>query len=325
MFGTIVKSNSDADDYFQLMSLISVMAFILVSFLVDDAPATLTPRSQRLLAYIQMKQSKQQKSKYRTSRMERKSENPSNEIDAANDTENGEFSESKFETKPLLDSQRVPEMASPMLDSYGATQGSLSTSPSTFWYHCTDPRIHGIDSSLDQTWSLIKACFVFVELSHCTAAYVASGMVINTLLTYLNDFIKTNEAPKLDIWIVGGGFQLSVMLSVFIFSKCTKKSRRIHKVIWILLALATIALVMCSFQLGVELGLNVGIFLVGFLLGPVQYLSTQLAVLLTDSLNEDSGKFTLIHIVFSNFLHYYLLTAAVFFSRNSFDSSKIFQ
>lgn len=302
-----MKSNSDADDYFQLMSLISVMAFVLVSFLLDDGPTTLPSRSQKLLTYLQLKQSKQQISRHRTFRMNKKRGKPSNNVHAVNNEEDGESTELASETKSLLESQRLREIPSPMSDSYGATQENLSTSPSTYWYHGTESRIEASHVQLDQTWTLIKACFVFAGFSHCTATYVASGIVINTLLTYLDGFIKMNEAPKLDIWIIGGGFQLTVMLSVYIFAKCTKESRRIHLVIQSLLALATIALVMCSSQLGVELGLNVCILVVGFLVGPVQYLSTKLAALLINSLDEDSGKFVHYKSGFSIIKHCFLI------------------
>ena len=249
-----MNSQDDLDDYFQLMSLISVMAFILVSFLVEDAPTNRSPLSQ-----------------YQSRNFSDKKWSREN---------------AKTESNPLLSIQPLPQIiSSPMVEQYQSIECKSTLSLP----HSTTLPSRNLDADM---LSLVRMCFSFSGFSHCTIAYVASGMVINTIITFIGDFIET---PKLDIMIVGATFQLITIISACIFEKFTDQSRIIYRLILTLLVLGAASLLLCSLQLHehVMLVFNICILAVGFLVGPVMQLCTVLGSKVTHSLSDNDGEFNL--------------------------------
>jgi hypothetical protein len=302
-----VKSKDDIEHYFQLLSLISLLAFCWVSMIVEDASADLP--TQSLMTGKQKKRRKSQ-SKRRSSSKNKQRSKRSNSGVFTRATENADVE--------LGQVQPLPQVQSPVSEQYRAIQAST---PPISENNATEPLVvsqtpHNPTAQEQKIWPLIQLCFTFSGFAQCTIAHVASGIIATTLIAFMSDFVKDEESSKLEILILGGGFQFISLVSLFIFRRLVGQSRRLYQVILTLLASGTVALMVCSF--GGFMSLNVCILIVGFLMGPLQYLSAVLGSRVARSLSGDNGE---ILWILSFCLVTWLSLSHIFFL--SYDSTSI--
>lgn len=300
-----MKSDDDIASYFQLICLVSVLTFCLVAFMVDDAPP-LPPPKRRRSKKQPLKKSLTLRKKKSSANTESNVENPLTEGDNPLDIETGDTSKIKKQEEQLLvETKPLTRMSSPLMtSSYGSTEhnSTITSSNSSRQNHdyvepIVSQKPYNLDITIrcDQIWLATKMCFSFKGFSHCSIVYIAAGIVLNTLSTFMGDLVQLNGAPNIYVGFVGGGFQLLVMASSLIFTKCFKNSHEACQIqiTMSLLVLGGFALLMCSSQLGYKLGLDACILVVAVLVGPLQSLSTCLGSKVARPLNESTGMFVL--------------------------------
>ena len=133
------------------------------------------------------------------------------------------------------------------------------------------PRQLDIDIRDDQVWRSLKASFSHIGFFYCILAYASSGITLATLsasMTYLvdQDFVG----------IIGGMFQLSVLLSSIMIRKQTGDKQKNYMIILALSALGILSLSLCAANLNSQGQLWVNLLMVSVFLGPLQAFSTEL-------------------------------------------------
>ncbi|KAL7464042.1 hypothetical protein ACHAXS_004389 [Conticribra weissflogii] len=142
------------------------------------------------------------------------------------------------------------------------------------------PHQLGITVRDDQVWLSFKSCFARKGFAHCVVAFATSGIVVNTLSTFMDYLVRLQGAERKYVGIVGGTFQLLIMIASMIFGSWTDKSRKYYFAIMALLVLGAFMLSVCSVDLDGDRGgdLRWNLLAVGVLAGPLQPLSTELGV-----------------------------------------------
>mmetsp|Transcript_11958 Transcript_11958/g.34263 ORF Transcript_11958/g.34263 Transcript_11958/m.34263 type:complete len:1330 (-) Transcript_11958:135-4124(-) len=159
-----------------------------------------------------------------------------------------------------------------------------------------------IDIRDDQVVRSLHACMIRQGFSHALAAFTVSGIVINTLSTYMDYLVRLNGAPRSYTGIVGGTFQFAIMASSLIMGKQTDKTRAYYSVTTGMLVLGAFGLAECGVSLDSNRGsdLRWSLLLVAVLVGPLQPISTELGVEVAYPLSENTVL--VIQQLFSNLL-----------------------
>jgi len=159
-----------------------------------------------------------------------------------------------------------------------------------------------IDIRDDQIVQQFKACFARKGFAHCIVAFTTSGIIVNTLSTFMDYLVTLNGADKSYVGIVGGTFQLFIMFASLVFGGWTDHSRKYYFVILAMLMLGAFALALCNTDLDSDAGgaLRWHLLVVAILAGPLQPLSTELGVEVVYPLSENTVL--VIQQLFSNLL-----------------------
>ncbi len=137
---------------------------------------------------------------------------------------------------------------------------------------------------------------------HALVTFTVSGIVINTLSTYMDYLVRLNGAGREYVGIVGGSFQVVIMISSLIVGKQTDKTRAYYSVTIAMLVLGAFALAECGVSLDADRGgdLRWSLIVVAALVGPLQPVSTELGVEVVFPLSENTVL--VIQQLFSNLL-----------------------
>ncbi|KAL3798160.1 hypothetical protein HJC23_005721 [Cyclotella cryptica] len=159
-----------------------------------------------------------------------------------------------------------------------------------------------IDIRDDQLIQQVKACFARPGFSHCVVAFTTSGIIINTLSTFMDYLVTLGGAGREYVGIVGGTFQLLIMVASLVFGGWTDSSRRYYLVTLAMLVSGAFALSYCNIKLDADQGgdLRLSLLVVGVLAGPLQPISTELGVEVVYPLSENTVL--VIQQLFSNLL-----------------------
>lgn len=132
----------------------------------------------------------------------------------------------------------------------------------------------------DQVFRSIKACFSRKGFIHTVVAFAASGIVLNTLSTYMDYLVRLDGSGRQMVGIIGGSFQILVMISSMVVGKFTDRTRAYFSIIIGLLVFGAFALAECGINLDAARGnaLKWSLLLAALLVGPLQPISTELAV-----------------------------------------------
>ena len=135
-----------------------------------------------------------------------------------------------------------------------------------------------IDIRDDQLIQQVKACFRRKGFAHCVVAFTTSGIIINTLSTYMDYLVTLNGAGPEYVGIVGGTFQMLIMCSSLVVGAWTDHSRKYYFVILAMLVFGAFALAVCNVNLDADAGgdLRLTLLVVAVLAGPLQPISTEL-------------------------------------------------
>lgn len=134
----------------------------------------------------------------------------------------------------------------------------------------------------DQILRSIRACFSRKGFTHTVVAFAASGIVLNTLSTYMDYLVRLGEndySPKL-VGTIGALFQIFVMFSSIFVGKITDRTRAYFVVVIILLVSGAFALAECNINLDASRGsgLKWSLLITAILVGPLQPIATEMAV-----------------------------------------------
>jgi MFS family permease len=159
-----------------------------------------------------------------------------------------------------------------------------------------------IDIRDDQVLLSIRACLSRPGFLHALVAFTVSGIVINTLSTYMDYLVGLNGAPRYYTGVVGGTFQFLIMISSLIIGKQTDKTRAYYSVTIGMLVLGAFGLAECGVSLDENNGrdLRWSLLIVAVLVGPLQPVSTELGVDVAYPLSENTVL--VIQQLFSNLL-----------------------
>ncbi|KAL3918364.1 MAG: hypothetical protein SGILL_004272 [Bacillariaceae sp.] len=186
----------------------------------------------------------------------------------------------------------------PYYNSYGMDPYDEGTEPViTITPHHLD-----IDIKDDQVIRSLHACMTRQGFSHALASFTVSGIVINTLSTFMDYLVRLNGAPRTYTGIVGGTFQFVIMISSLIVGKQTDKTRAYYSVTIAMLVLGAFGLAECGVSLDSDRGsdLRWSLVVVAALVGPLQPVSTELGVEVAYPLSENTVL--VIQQLFSNLL-----------------------
>jgi hypothetical protein len=159
-----------------------------------------------------------------------------------------------------------------------------------------------IDIRDDQILLSTRACLSRPGFIHALVAFTVSGVVINTLSTFMDYLVRLNGAGREYTGIVGGSFQFVIMISSLIVGQFTDKTRAYYSVTVGMLVLGAFGLAECGVSLDSDSGaqLRWSLVIVAALVGPLQPVSTELGVDVVYPLSENTVL--VIQQLFSNLL-----------------------
>lgn len=154
----------------------------------------------------------------------------------------------------------------------------------------------------DQIILSTRACLSRPGFIHALVSFTVSGIVINTLSTFMDYLVRLNGAGREYTGIVGGTFQFVIMISSLIVGKQTDRTRAYYSVILAMLVLGAFGLAECGVSLDADRGSNLRwmLIVVAALVGPLQPVSTELGVDVAYPLSENTVL--VIQQLFSNLL-----------------------
>ena len=191
---------------------------------------------------------------------------------------------------------------------YEYNERNISLAPPSFIEEYAEPTLtitdHHLDINIrdDQVLLSVKACMARSGFIHALVTFTVSGIVINTLSTYMDYLVRLNGAGREYVGIVGGSFQVVIMISSLIIGKQTDKTRAYYSVTIAMLVLGAFALAECGVSLDADRGgdLRWSLIVVAALVGPLQPVSTELGVEVAFPLSENTVL--VIQQLFSNLL-----------------------
>jgi Major Facilitator Superfamily len=147
-----------------------------------------------------------------------------------------------------------------------------------------------IDIRDDQIILSTRACLSRPGFIHALVAFAVSGVVINTLSTFMDYLVRLNGAGREYTGIVGGSFQFVIMISSLIVGQFTDKTRAYYSVTVGMLVLGAFALAECGVSLDSDSGVQLrwALVIVAALVGPLQPVSTELGVDVVYPLSENT-------------------------------------
>lgn len=163
---------------------------------------------------------------------------------------------------------------------------------------------HHLDINIrdDQIILSTRACLSRPGFIHSLVSFTVSGIVINTLSTFMDYLVRLNGAGREYTGIVGGTFQFAIMISSLIIGQFTDKTRAYYSVTIGMLVLGAFGLAECGVNLDSDRGteLRWSLIVVAILVGPLQPVSTELGVDVVYPLSENTVL--VIQQLFSNLL-----------------------
>lgn len=147
-----------------------------------------------------------------------------------------------------------------------------------------------IDIRDDQILLSTRACLSRPGFVHALVAFAVSGVVINTLSTFMDYLVRLNGAGREYTGIVGGSFQFVIMISSLIVGQFTDKTRAYYSVTVGMLVLGAFGLAECGVSLDSDSGVQLrwALVIVAALVGPLQPVSTELGVDVVYPLSENT-------------------------------------
>ena len=214
----------------------------------------------------------------------------------------------------LADSTNDDEEEQPFLDA--ATVGAPFLQLSTSTTPRTPPSIDDLAEPVltvtrrrldieirdDQIIMSTRACFSRPGFIHAVVAFTVSGIVLNTIATFMDYLVRLDGGGQEYVGLVGASFQFVLMISGLIVGKYTDRSRGYYSMTIGMLVLGAFALAECAVSLDSNDGgrLRWSLLVLALIVGPLQPVSTELGVEVAYPLSENTVL--VIQQLFSNLL-----------------------
>lgn len=274
-----MKEKNDIPSYFQLLTVLSMLVFLGTFFQFEDAPPT--PPSDTAKAIKGSMDSLEDiipKNCIGKQVLDDVASVATSPPRHAMDT-----SFWSVNTVPLSDIQYEVESDYNIATAYDIPNENLLepipvlVSPNQLEIHIRD----------DQIFLSAKSCLSRPGFLHALVAFSVSGIVINTLSTYMEHLIA---GPTQYVGIFGGSFQLVLMISSLLVGRLTDQTRAYYAVTIILLVGGGVVLGKCALCLGNDEDYRINWYwlLVATLVGPLQPVATELGVDVAYPLSENT-------------------------------------
>ena len=277
--GTImVKQKEDIPKYFEFLTIIAIFVFIGTFFQFEDAPPTPPSDSAKSMKGTMDIDSILPKNCVGKRILDDVSSVVSTPIEQPKDS-----SFITVDTITLSDVQSEVESDYNIRSAYSIPNDNLEPIPILL-----SPNRLQIQIRDDQVFLSAKACLSRPGFVHSLVAFSVSGIVINTLSTYMNYLIVGSNQ---NVGIIGGSFQFIIMVSSLLVGRLTDRTRAYFGVIILLLVLGGFMLAKCTLCLGDDennLRINWFWLLVAALVGPLQPVATELGVDVAYPLSENT-------------------------------------
>lgn len=264
-FGTLlVDSRSSVLPYFSILSILSTIAFAGCLHSLQDAPPT--PPSKTAARVIRGNWTKLFKKNddmntinFPNPAIQRQYSNPIHHHNPFVEENRPLSSESTAHPWHWDDSMnRIDEGVEPIMIQLG--------------------RYLEIDILDDQLLRSIRACFHRAGFIHTLVAFTVSSVVVNVISTYMDYLMRIGGADSLHVGLVGGLFQLVVVVSGILVGKATDQTRAYYSTTIILLVLGAFALAECGIDLDRGSDLMWSLLITAIFVGPLQPIATELGV-----------------------------------------------
>ncbi len=307
----LVSSESDIIPYFQCIILIASILFITMVFHFEEAPPTPIPQTNMVFKEVEQLFLQQQLPDVPSDiALEFTDTNDTNESIGNIASNYGNDSSSTTDHSKVYTEQLKEGAGHRTNFSYGSNNFSYGSiepiSPFPNLQGSFTPRGH--HSQLEvlvpqqdsetprnqkanfsdfQVWTLMKTYFSKEGSIRCSIAFVTSGVVANSLITFMSYLLGTSGSSKILVGSIGSAFQLFIMISPFIVDRWTNSSHR-HSLLSASLLAEVVALMMCMMTMEWEsfAGLISSLLAVALIVGSLQTLSSNSAG--TEQMSESS-------------------------------------
>ena len=291
----LVSSESDIVPYFQCIILIAMILFIAMVFHFEGAPPTPTPQTNMVFKEVENIFTQQLPDEPHDVALEF---TDTNESTGNSDSNYGNHNSVASDFSRVFTEKIKEGLGHRNNFSYGSNTFSYgSIEPSSPFPNLqgsfTPRQIDGQIQALvpqqvevtprnnettirnDQVLTLMMTYFSKEGSTRCSIAFVTSGVVANSLITFMSYFLGTSTSSKILVGAIGSAFQLFIMISPFIVDKWTDPTHR-HSLLSASLLAGVVALMMCMIAMEWEsfAGLISSLLVVAFIVGSSQTLST---------------------------------------------------
>lgn len=273
----MVQQKEDIPKYFECLSIASLFSFIGIWFHFEDSPPTKPSETAKV-----MKGSMNMNSVEEIITSCTGGKNLLDDINSEISSFNVDDSNASAVTVPISD--------------YAESDYCIATAYSVPSTSSHKVQIISNEQESDRILRLFQVCSSNSGFLHALTAFTISGMCINTLSTYMDYLI---QGPKKYVGIIGGTFQLVIMLSSLLFGRITDITRAYSGVIHFLLLAGAVFLALCALTLkkydlddfgeDIEFSkLNWHWLPIAAMIGPLQPVATELGVEVVYPTSENS-------------------------------------
>lgn len=274
---TLVSSSDDILPYFQCISLIATSLFIAVAFHFEEGPPT--PPTKRAFHEFRpiFRQPPSQEYNNDGAFGAKATHNIDNLSPAKMDfaaeayepLKDGKDHRSNFSYGSLDPSSPFPNLQGDFTPRGNGVQQSIVASQGAQTSRSQESTIYN-----NLVLSSMKACFSKEGFTRCSIVFITSGVVANTLITFMVYLVGVSRSSSIEVGAIGSAFQICIMISPSLVNRCTDPSQRYKLILTALLAGAA-TLVTCIFALDAKsfAGLMSSLFMVALVVGSLQSLS----------------------------------------------------
>ena len=274
---TLVSSSDDILPYFQCISLIATSLFIAMAFHFEEGPPT--PPTKRAFHEFRpiFRQPPSQEYNNDGAFGAKATHNIDNLSPAKMDfaaeayepLKDGKDHRSNFSYGSLDPSSPFPNLQGDFTPRGNGVQQSIVASQGAQTSRSQESTIYN-----NLVLSSMKACFSKEGFTRCSIVFITSGVVANTLITFMVYLVGVSRSSSIEVGAIGSAFQICIMISPSLVNRCTDPSQR-HKLILTALLAGAATLVTCIFALDAKsfAGLMSSLFMVALVVGSLQSLS----------------------------------------------------
>lgn len=286
----LVSSESDIITYFQCIMFIASILFIAVVFHFQEVPPTLIPQTHTSFKDAEHTIMHQHSGEPDDGALEFQYTNDTNTDESIGIISTDLSKEYVEQLKGVAGHSKSISYGSNNF-SYGSIEPSspfphLQGSFTSLGHHgelaAVVPQqdaetIHSEKTTIrnDQVWKIMKSYFSKEGSIRCSIAFVTSGVVVNSLITFMSYLLGTSGSNPILLAVVGSAFQFFIMISPIFVDKWTNPLHK-HSLLSASLLAGVVALMMCMIAMEWEspAGLISSLLAVALIVGCSQTLST---------------------------------------------------